>query len=162
MKNLRLIFVILISQIFTYCHKSIIIDETPIIDKAILNFSVYYENPNQSSKYLPDIGTKVYIFNNISQTETTLYKFHKGNLIHYNERDTIFPTKVEQIKDNGNYILIPKRDISKILIFFVSSFYEEHGLKATFSDNLLDYHQYSQDINIFFNYPDILNSSSKN
>ncbi|WP_294067524.1 hypothetical protein [Proteiniphilum sp. UBA1028] len=155
MKNLKNIFaILLLFLIFSNCeHKEII--EVPVEEGcAILNFEIFYK-PENHNEYLPDTGTKVYIFYNISLTEVTLYRFFGGRLVHGYGTDIIYPDKIDQIEDNGAYKITPPTSLSKILIYFVSNYYNEVGLKSTFSDDLLNYHQYEQDIKIFFDYSDL-------
>ncbi len=154
MRTLRNIFTILLLLLSSSnCGHKELIESHDEKEYAVLNFEVLYKSENYN-KYLSDSGTMVYIFYDTSITEVTLYTFLEGKLIHRHGTDIIYPDRIDQVNEKGEYSITPPQNLSRILIYFVSNHFNEIGLKSFFSDNLLNCHQYEQNIKIIFDYSD--------
>lgn len=138
-KNILLPFVISICFIFfTGCEK-----EAPEIEKKQeIIISVNYKS-RINSETGKDIGSKIYIYYGLLQTDLLHYKQNESkDGIIYHVRDNsnvITPDSIGEVDINGIFSFIPDTGIEKILFQVESNYFKDKGDRLFFSKDLSYY-----------------------
>ena len=107
-KSLNLIVLLIVSLLLTNCKKNEIVEE--IEEENAIEINVFYKTSN---KTYPDIDCKLYIYNNIIQTDVMSYELSTNGVLYnsYKPTEKIYPDSIATADMFGLY----RHDIDKTL-----------------------------------------------
>ena len=146
-RNFFLIIILLIS-----CERNNIVVED---ESAKISFTVFYNPQDKDANILlPDTGSIIYIYYNISLTDITAYDLKENGLFYPwdKKKSVIRPNLTDVVHSNGEYAFKPEGSMEKVMTMIKSNHYKEYKLKSFFSDNYLQYHKFEQKVKVIFDY----------
>ncbi|NLC66934.1 MAG: hypothetical protein GX752_08415 [Clostridium sp.] len=138
MKIFRYILLFLMIFSLCYCDKDIEpIEET---HNKVISVSVSYVNKASDKDTIPDVGARLYVFNDISITDVTSYKYIPGEGVLIRKNDPkIYFDQVYLIPHTGEISISLDKDMDKVLIAVESNHLKKEKRIVWLSENQLKY-----------------------
>ena len=136
MKTIRYALLFVLASSLSFCDKSIESIEE-IKDKEI-SITVSYLGNLFYNDTIPDIGTKLYVFHNISGVDVTSYKYNIGEgILSRRDDPKISFDEVYIIPETGEITISLDKEMEKVLIAIESNYYKKDKRAVLISEERL-------------------------
>lgn len=144
----RAILLIILIHLFISCDKSI--DPIEEVNDKVISISVSYVDNSFNIDTIPDVGSKLFVFHNISMIDITSYEYKGEGVLIRKDNSPISFNEVYTLPQSGEKSIVINKNMNKVLIIVESNYYKKDRRIVYISEDQLNYLVQTKVHKVFF------------